>query len=181
MRKLSMDELMRPKVDEFAAQKKVPVIIVLDNIRSGLNIGSVFRTADAFAMSEIILTGVSACPPHKEIYKTALGSTESVQWKYFETNTEAIEYLHSIGFAIIAVEQTTNSLKLHEFDFEQLNSNIALVFGNEVSGVSDDFLSKADLAIEIPQLGTKHSINVAVCAGIVSWEFMKHHIKDETS
>jgi 23S rRNA (guanosine2251-2'-O)-methyltransferase len=170
MRKLSMDELNRLNQDEFSQISKLPVIIVLDNIRSLNNIGSFFRTADAFRVKNIFLCGITATPPHREIHKTALGATETVEWKYFEKVTDAISLLRSIGYQILCIEQTDESLPL--WDYKPLEKT-AFIFGNEVDGVSEDALSNCDASIEIPQEGTKHSLNVAVCGGIILWHFFR--------
>ncbi len=172
MRKLTMYELGRLNPDAFANSKKIPVTFVLDGIRSALNVGSIFRTADAFALEKIYLCGITATPPHREILKTALGSTETVDWEYFTTATEALRKLNANGYKIWAVEQAEGSILLQDLDFQGTES-LALVFGNEVDGVSEAVLQDCDGCIEIPQFGTKHSLNVAVCAGIVAWEASK--------
>ncbi len=164
MRKLSMDELNRLNVNQFKQTTKTPLVVVLDNVRSLHNIGSVFRTADAFLIESVFLCGITAKPPHREIQKTALGSTESVDWKYFETTTEAIHSLAESGYQIVGVEQTSDSIPMHDFHPKQ---KTALVFGNEVEGIDDAVLAFCDRCIEIPQHGTKHSLNISVCAGIV--------------
>jgi tRNA G18 (ribose-2'-O)-methylase SpoU len=172
MRKLSNQELQRLSVGEFKSAKKIPISIVLDNIRSLNNIGSVFRSADAFLVEKIFLCGITATPPNKEIHKTALGATESVAWEYFECVADAISVLQQEGVAVFAVEQVEGATFLHDFNLEP-SKRYALVFGNEVFGVSVDAIAKCDGSIEIPQLGTKHSLNIAVSAGIVIWEFFK--------
>jgi tRNA G18 (ribose-2'-O)-methylase SpoU len=172
MRKLTMEELGRLNPDAFASSKKIPVSIVLDGIRSALNVGSIFRTADAFALEKIYLCGITATPPHREILKTALGSTETVAWEYCTTSTEALQKLKAIGYKIWAVEQAEGSIQLQNLDFQGRES-LALVFGNEVEGVSEAVLQACDGCIEIPQFGTKHSLNVAVCTGILAWEASK--------
>jgi 23S rRNA (guanosine2251-2'-O)-methyltransferase len=169
MRKLNTEELNRMSAGDFHAAKKTPVFIVLDNIRSLNNIGSVFRTADAFRIAGIYLCGISGTPPHREISKTALGATESVEWIYFEHTIEAINLLKEQGVAILAIEQTTDSMDLKNF-IPKPSAVIALVFGNEVSGVSEEVLPLVDGCLEIPQFGTKHSFNVAVSAGIVLYD-----------
>jgi 23S rRNA (guanosine2251-2'-O)-methyltransferase len=171
MEKLGMAALGRPSLDEFKATEKHPVILVLDEVRSGLNVGSIFRTADAFALEAIYLCGITAQPPHREILKTALGSTESVAWRYFEHTHEAIEALRADDpqRRIMAIEQTTESVWLHDLTFQR-SEKYAFVLGNEVEGVATEILTRCDGAIEIPQFGTKHSLNVAVAAGIVAWE-----------
>lgn len=174
MRKLKMEELGRKTTSEFHNAGKTPITVVLDNIRSLNNIGSFFRTADAFLLEELMLCGITATPPHRDIHKTALGATESVAWSYFETTEKAIGVLRQKGYQIIAVEQTTDSIKLDE-PF-QVDAPVALIFGNEVEGVSEEAINLSDFCLEIPQYGTKHSLNVTVCAGIVIWEvFKKSH------
>jgi len=173
--KLSMDELNRKSVDEFKRSQKTPVIAVLENIRSAYNVGSVFRTADAFLLDAIYITGYTATPPHKEIKKTALGAEESVAWKHFANANEAIVDLKANGYKIYAIEQTVDSLKLQEINFEP-NEKIAVIFGNEVSGVEQETILQCDGSIEIPQLGMKHSLNIATAAGIVLWEFVRKRL-----
>lgn len=170
MKKLKLDELNRASVEEFKAMEKLPVVVVLDNVRSMHNIGSIFRTADGFAVEQICLCGITACPPHREIEKTALGATQSIDWKYYETPLQAVEALRLSGYVIIAIEQAENSLMLNEFEPEE-GKKYALIFGNEVNGVSDDVMTNIDACIEIPQFGTKHSFNIVVSAGIVLWDF----------
>lgn len=170
-RKLKMEELNRMTAGEFREAKKFPIVGVLDNIRSMNNIGSFFRTADAFRLQELILCGITATPPHRDIHKTALGATESMAWRYFPTTLEAVERLRKEGFQIISVEQAEESRKLNE-DFE-LKPPIALIFGNEVDGVEQEAIDRSDFCVEIPQYGAKHSLNVTVCAGIVIWEIFK--------
>jgi tRNA G18 (ribose-2'-O)-methylase SpoU len=170
MRKLSMAELGRKSVSEFKDAKKIPLIIVLDNVRSAHNVGSVFRTADSFLVEAVYLCGITARPPHREIQKTALGATETVSWKYFQNTVDAVDQLKENDFKIISVEQTTQSVKLNEFIPEK-NTRFAIIFGNEVSGINADIIKVSDMAIEIPQSGTKHSLNISVCAGIVIWDF----------
>lgn len=170
MRKLKLDELNRASVTEFKTQQKLPVVVVLDNVRSMHNIGSIFRTGDGFAVEQVCLCGISAQPPHREIEKTALGATQSVDWVYYEDVTEAIKQLKADGLKIIAIEQAENSTMLNEF-VPNGNDKYALVFGNEVNGVSDEVMTMADGCIEIPQFGTKHSFNIVVSAGIVLWDF----------
>jgi 23S rRNA (guanosine2251-2'-O)-methyltransferase len=164
MRKLQLTELNRKSQDEFHQSPKWPVRIILDNLRSAHNIGSVFRTADAFLTDKIYLCGITACPPNREISKTALGATESVAWQYCENTLQAIEDCKAAGYQIVVIEQTTESVILDDFNPE---GPVALVFGNEVNGVSDAVLPACDAAVEIPQFGTKHSFNVSVCAGII--------------
>lgn len=172
MRKLNMEELGRSSPEVFREQAKNQVVLVLDDIRSALNVGSAFRTADAFALEKIYLCGITATPPHREILKTALGSTETVEWEYVENAAEIVTRLQSAGYQVWAVEQVENSEKLQDFELS-LNSKIAVVFGNEVSGVNDATLTKCNGYLEIPQFGTKHSLNVAVCIGIVAWELVR--------
>jgi 23S rRNA (guanosine2251-2'-O)-methyltransferase len=173
MRKLTMDELNRKSVDEFKESEKHKVIAVLENIRSAYNVGSVFRTADAFLIESIYITGYTAKPPHKEIAKTALGAQETVDWKYFETTKEVIGALRKDGYKVFAVEQVTDSIsleKIHNLAVEK----IAFIFGNEVSGVDHETISLCDSCVEIPQFGVKHSLNISVAAGIVLWEAVKN-------
>ena len=171
MRKLNMDELNRISKEDFETAEKLPIIIVLDNIRSLSNVGAFFRTADAFRIKELLLCGITACPPHREIHKTALGADETVRWRYFETTEAACKALKAEGYRIFAVEQVEGSLPLQDFEFEP---NTAYLLGNEVEGVSDEALPYCEGAIELPQEGTKHSINVSVCAGIVMWKAFEH-------
>lgn len=169
MRKLSMDELNRKTADECKTAEKFPVVAILENIRSAYNVGSVFRTADAFLIDRIILTGYTACPPHKEIKKTALGAEDSVEWKHFSSAQEAISELKNEGYQIYAVEQATDSLLLSNLNNLE-DKKMAFVFGNEVSGVEEHTIQSCDGIIEIPQYGMKHSLNVSVTAGIVLWQ-----------
>lgn len=166
-----MDELNRLSVEEFKLADKKPVVLVLDNIRSLNNIGSIFRTADAFRLERVILCGITACPPHREIQKTALGSTESVDWNYTEKPVDAIEKLILNNYKIIALEQTENSVFLNHFSPDN-DSKYAIVLGNEINGVSDDIIKLAHFFVEIPQFGTKHSFNVTVSAGIILWDML---------
>src|SRR5688500_8627838 len=175
MRKLSMEELGRKSADEFRRSEKLPIIVVLENIRSAYNVGSVFRTSDAFLIQAIYIIGYSAKPPHKEIKKTALGAEETVDWKYFKTSAEAIEELKNSGFAVYAAEQAENSLLLNNVDAIQ-KDKLAVVFGNEVSGVEQSTINLCDGCIEIPQLGMKHSLNIATAAGVVLWELIRSKI-----
>ena len=167
MRKLSMDELNRLSKEGYEQAEKQPIIIILDNIRSLSNVGAFFRTADAFRISELVLCGITACPPHREIHKTALGADETVKWRYFETTEMACQQLKDEGYRIFAVEQVEGSIPLQDFAFKE---NSAFILGNEVEGVSEEALPYCEGAIELPQIGTKHSINVSVCAGIVMWK-----------
>jgi 23S rRNA (guanosine2251-2'-O)-methyltransferase len=175
MRKLSMEELGRKSVDEFRQSEKNPIIVVLENIRSAYNVGSVFRTADAFLIEAIYIIGYSAKPPHKEIKKTALGAEETVEWKYFKTSEEAIAELRLNGYKVYAVEQAENSYKLHAAGFRQ-NEKLAVIFGNEVTGVEQNTIQATDGCIEIPQFGMKHSLNIATAAGVVLWELVRNKL-----
>jgi len=168
MRKLKNSELCRLSVEEFKTSVKLPVVIVLDNLRSLNNVGSIFRTADSFRIEMIYLCGITATPPHREIQKTALGATESVEWQYFTKGSEALELLKKTGYKIIAVEQMEHSIGLNNYKLSP-GDKLALVFGNEIDGISDETLQHIDVCVEIPQFGTKHSFNVAVSAGIVLW------------
>ena len=168
MKKLKNSELDRISVEEFKKSKKIPITILLENIRSAHNIGSVFRTADSFLINEIILCGISAQPPNKDIRKTALGSSKSVEWKYEKNIEVAIQKLKDEGNKIISVEQTTNSISLENFEPSN-NSKYAIIFGNEVNGIEQRTIDLSDMAIEIPQYGTKHSLNISVAAGIIIW------------
>ena len=179
MRKLSMEELGRKSVDEFKQSDKFPIIVVLENIRSAYNVGSVFRTSDAFLIEAIYIIGYSAKPPHKEIKKTALGAEESVSWKYFKTSAEAIDELKIRKYKVYAVEQAEESYKLHSANFRQ-NEMVAVVFGNEVTGVEQTTIHLCDGCIEIPQLGMKHSLNIATAAGIVLWELIRSKMPPAT-
>jgi 23S rRNA (guanosine2251-2'-O)-methyltransferase len=170
--KLSMDELNRKTVEEFKRSTKTPVIAVLENIRSAYNVGSVFRTADAFLLQAIYITGYTCTPPHKEIKKTALGAEESVDWKHFTNAKEAITELKNKGYKVYAIEQALNSQQLQLMDFNS-NEKIAVIFGNEVSGVEQTTIEQCDGCIEIPQLGMKHSLNIATAAGVVLWEIVR--------
>lgn len=175
MRKLSMDELGRKSVDEFKLSEKTPIIVVLENIRSAYNVGSVFRTSDAFLVEAIYIVGYTSQPPHKEIKKTALGAEESVIWKHFNTSTEAIAELRENGYNIYAVEQAEGSFKLNAIGFDK-EEKIAVIFGNEKAGVEQSTISLCDGCIEIPQLGMKHSLNIATAAGVVLWELVRGRI-----
>lgn len=168
-----MENLGRLSVADFKTRPKTPLVLVLDNVRSGLNVGSIFRTADAFALEKVLLCGITAQPPHREILKTALGSTDSVEWEYFAEASEAVQKLKNAGYRVMAIEQTTEKTWLQEFKAETAGK-YAFVLGNEVEGVDTTTLAFCDGALEIPQFGTKHSLNVAVAAGIVVWEFVRH-------
>lgn len=165
-------DLGRKTVEEFRRSEKFPIVIVLDNVRSMHNVGSVFRTADAFLVNGIWLCGYTPRPPHRDIHKTALGATETVSWHYAELGSHAVDHLKTEGYRIFAVEQVEKSIPLHEFSFDSTDK-IAVVFGNEVSGVSADILERCDGFLEIPQFGMKHSLNVSVAAGIVLWELVR--------
>jgi tRNA G18 (ribose-2'-O)-methylase SpoU len=168
--KLKLEELNRVSVEEFKQQEKLPVVVVLDSVRSLHNVGSVFRTSDGFSVERILLCGITGQPPHREIEKTALGATQSIDWCHYENITSAIEDLRKEGYQIIAIEQAKNSTQLHEFR-PLLNQKYALILGNEVNGVSEEAMSQIDDCIEIPQFGTKHSFNIVISAGIVLWDF----------
>jgi 23S rRNA (guanosine2251-2'-O)-methyltransferase len=170
MRKLRNFELNRLDIEGFEKTHKIPVTVVLDQVRSLYNVGSIFRTADAFLIKELILVGITAVPPNKEIDKTALGATETVQWKHYKETAAAIDYIKSTGSKIIVVEQTDQSIDLKDFEFR---NEISIVFGHEVKGVDNKWLEASEAAIEIPMAGTKHSFNVGVAAGIVLWELFK--------
>ncbi len=169
MRKLKNSELDRLDVDEFKNATKTPIIIVLDNIRSLNNIGSVFRTSDAFLVEKIYLCGITAKPPHKDIHKTALGATDSMAWEYVEHTIDLVTKLKSDGVEIVSIEQAENAVFLNDFIVES-NKKYALVFGNEVKGVAQEIVSASDVVLEIPQYGTKHSLNISVSAGVVVWD-----------
>lgn len=170
MQKLKLDDLNRVSVDEFKEQEKLPVIVVLDNVRSMHNIGSVFRTADGFSIAGVYLCGITAQPPHREIEKTALGATQSVNWQHFETTLDAVSALKADGYEIIAIEQAAGSTMLNTYQPDG-SKKFALIFGNEVNGVADEVMAQIDQCIEIPQFGTKHSFNITISAGIVLWDF----------
>ena len=172
MRKLKNNELGRISVDEFKTVKKTPLIVVLDNIRSLNNIGSVFRTSDAFLIEKIYLCGICATPPNKEIHKTALGATESVAWEYVEDTLTLVEKLKSENVKVLSIEQAENSTKLNTF-YPEENEKYAIVMGNEVKGVQQEVVNASDLCIEIPQLGTKHSLNISVTTGVVLWDLFQ--------
>jgi len=169
-RKLENKELNRKTLDEFKVSSKMPIIVVLDNIRSLNNIGSVFRTSDAMLVEKIVLCGISGTPPHKDIHRTALGAEDSVAWEYFEKTIDAIKKLKGDGFKVISLEQTIGSIDLMSYQPEQ-GLKYALVFGNKLRGVEQEVVNLSDECIEIPQFGTKHSFNIAVSAGIVLWDF----------
>ncbi len=171
-----MEELGRKTIEEFRQSEKVPVIVVLENIRSAYNVGSVFRTSDAFLIEAIYITGYSARPPHKEVKKTALGAEDTVNWKHFASAREAIEDLRSQGYQVFAVEQVSSSMKLHEWN-RKGDEKTAVIFGNEVSGVEQSTIELCDGCVEIPQLGMKHSLNIATAVGVVLWELVRETFK----
>ena len=176
MRKLKTLELDRLSPNEFKSVEKTPIVLILDNVRSGLNVGSAFRTADAFALQSILLCGITATPPHREILKTAIGASATVDWTHFERVEDAVAHCKELGMSVFAIEQTDASLPLDEFALPENKNGFALVFGNEVDGVSDVVLPEIDGAIEIRQFGTKHSLNVSVSLGVVVWEFWRQMI-----
>ena len=175
MRKLKMEELNRKSVQQFRQSEKIPVIAVLENVRSAYNVGSVFRTADAFLIEGIYICGYTAKPPHKEIRKTALGADETVDWKPFSNAQQAIETLKQQGYLVYAVEQTEKSITLQSFE-SKASGKIAVIFGNEVTGVEQSTIQLCHGTLEIPQLGMKHSLNISVAAGIVLWELAKAYL-----
>jgi len=169
--KKNLSELNRLNIEDFKATEKIPLVVVLDNIRSQHNVGAVFRTSDAFLVEKIYLCGITATPPNREIHKAALGATESVDWEYFEKTVDVVNLLKTQGFSVFALEQTQNSISF--LKLPKLPTPIALILGNEVDGISDDVMPLVDGALEIPQFGTKHSLNVSVSAGIAIWEIFK--------
>lgn len=171
-----MDELDRLSVEGFKKVEKIPVVIVMDNIRSSHNVGSMFRTSDAFRVDELILCGITNTPPHKDIEKTALGATRSLNWRYFKETMEAVDALKADGYTILAIEQAEGSIMLDAFPFPA-EEKLAFIFGNEVFGVDDAVMKKVDACIEIPQFGTKHSFNVVVSAGIILWDYYSKTLK----
>lgn len=176
MRKLTMDELGRKSVEDFKMANKKPIVVVMDNIRSMHNVGSVFRTSDGFLIDGICLCGFTPQPPHRDIHKTALGSTDTVDWVYYEETTQAINELKQKGFKVYAIEQTEGSIRLEQFKQvhpETIQHPMAFVFGNEVDGVDQAVIELCDGVIEIPQWGMKHSLNISVAAAIVLWEFVR--------
>jgi 23S rRNA (guanosine2251-2'-O)-methyltransferase len=173
MRKLGNSELGRKSAEEFRSAEKLPIVVVLDNVRSAYNVGSVFRTADGFPIEAIYLCGITGHPPHKEISKTALGATETVSWKYFKSTLEAVSQLKGAGYKVFAIEQAEGSFMLNNMQHPDFNGKIAMIFGHEVDGVQQDVINCCDGCIEIPQGGTKHSLNIAVSAGVVLWEFFR--------
>lgn len=175
MRKLATDELNRISPDEFKQTDKTPIVVILDNVRSLNNIGSIFRTADAFKLEAIYLCGISATPPHKEIHKTALGAEDTVHWEYFEKTELAVIKLKEKNYQLVAVEQTASSIRLENFKIDS-ETGYGLMFGNEVKGVEQEMINQCVASVEIPQFGTKHSFNVSVSAGIVLWEWYRQMI-----
>lgn len=175
MRKLRTIEMQRLTLDEFHEAHKLPLTVVLDDVRSLHNVGSVFRSSDAFRVEAVYLCGITATPPHPEIHKTALGGEDSVAWRYFKTATEAIDALHKEGVYVYSIEQVEGSTKLQDLTLDT-DKRYAVVFGNEVKGVHQEVVDMSDGCLEIPQFGTKHSLNVSVTAGIVTWEFAKQYI-----
>ncbi len=171
--KKTMEELNRLNATEAQQADKQPIIIIMDDIRSMHNVGSAFRTCDAFMITSLYLCGYTPQPPHRDIHKTALGATETVNWQYFSNTTEAVNAARALGYKIVAVEQAHNSTMLHDFNMQQ-NDKIALVFGNEVTGVSEEIMQVADACIEIPQWGSKHSLNISVSLGVVLWELVRN-------
>lgn len=171
-RKLKLWELDRPTVEEFKLAEKFPLILILDNIRSLSNVGTFFRTADAFNVEKIYICGITAQPPHREIQKTALGATESVDWEYIESVDDLLKQLKNDGYKICSVEQTENTTMLNSLTINR-SEKYALIMGNEVDGVQQSVVDASDLILEVPQFGTKHSLNVSVCAGVVLWEFVR--------
>lgn len=172
MRKLLNEELCRPTLEEYAEVDKLPVVVVLDNVRSAQNVGSFFRTADAFGIERIMLCGISSTPPNREIHKTALGAELSVKWNYFATTMECVESLRREGYTILAIEQIEGAVMLNDFKADP-DKRYAIIFGNEVEGVDQAVADVVDGAIEIPQVGIKHSLNVSVTAGILMWEMFR--------
>tara|TARA_B100000809_G_scaffold59902_1_gene56433 strand:+ start:1099 stop:1626 length:528 start_codon:yes stop_codon:yes gene_type:complete len=171
MRKLATEELKRVNIEEFQANDKHPFVVVMDNVRSMNNVGSAFRTCDAFAAEKLYLTGITATPPHREINKTAIGAQDSVAWEYAESTAGLLKDLKEKGYKIAIIEQTDQSLELNNFE-PLANEKYAFVFGNEVFGVDEEALVLADIGLEIPQFGTKHSLNVSVCVGVIVWDFI---------
>ena len=171
MRKLKITEMQRLQPEEFKNIQKIPLVVVLDNVRSLHNVGSVFRTSDAFLVESVYLCGITAVPPHPEIHKTALGAENTVDWKYVEKTLEAVKQLKQEGYQVVAIEQAENSLSLAHLQLE--NNKYAIILGNEVHGVAQEVMDECDFCIEIPQFGTKHSLNVSVTAGILIWEIFK--------
>ncbi len=176
MRKLKLDELGRISAEEYKGIEKHPIVVVLDNVRSMHNVGAVFRTSDAFLIDKIYLCGITATPPHKEIHKTAIGAENSVEWEYVKDSNELVAKLKKDNYQIITIEQTEGSVLLNEFEVDQ-NQKYAIVMGNEVDGVQQSIIDQCDTCIEIPQSGTKHSLNVSVCTGIILWKWYEGFMK----
>lgn len=177
MRKLKLNELGRISVNEFKESPKTPIIVVLDNIRSLHNVGSIFRTSDAFRLEAVYLCGITSTPPHKEIHKTALGAEDSVEWRYFNETTDAVEKLKKDGYLAIGIEQVEGSTELNTFE-PNTKMKFAVILGNEVKGVNQEVINQCDFCLEIPQHGTKHSFNVSVTAGIVLWELTRPWLRE---
>ena len=176
MRKLKLDELGRVSAEEYKVIEKHPIVVVLDNVRSMHNVGAVFRTSDAFLIDKIYLCGITATPPHKEIHKTAIGAENSVDWEYVKDSNELVTKLKEDGYQIVTIEQTEGSVLLNEFEVDQ-SKKYAIVMGNEVDGVQQSIIDQCDTCIEIPQSGTKHSLNVSVCTGIILWKWYEGFMK----
>ena len=176
MRKLKLDELGRVSAEEYKVIEKHPIVVVLDNVRSMHNVGAVFRTSDAFLIDKIYLCGITATPPHKEIHKTAIGAENSVDWEYVKDSNELIKKLKKDDYQIVTIEQTEGSVLLNEFEVDQ-SKKYAIVMGNEVDGVQQSIIDECDTCIEIPQSGTKHSLNVSVCTGIILWKWYEGFMK----
>ncbi|GEM51590.1 RNA methyltransferase [Empedobacter brevis] len=176
MRKLKLDELGRISAEEYKGIEKHPIVVVLDNVRSMHNVGAVFRTSDAFLIDKIYLCGITATPPHKEIHKTAIGAENSVEWEYVKDSNELVAKLKKDNYQIITIEQTEGSVLLNEFEVDH-NQKYAIVMGNEVDGVQQSIIDQCDTCIEIPQSGTKHSLNVSVCTGIILWKWYEGFMK----
>lgn len=172
MRKIKVSEMLRLTPEEYKKSEKLPVVVVLDNVRSMNNVGSIFRTCDTFRVKAIFLCGITPLPPHPDIHKTALGAEESVDWYYYKTTEEAVNVLREENFTLCSIEQVHGSCKLNEFKYENIKP-YAIIFGNEVDGIDQAIVDKSDLCLEIPQLGTKHSMNVSVTAGVVLWEIFR--------
>lgn len=176
MRKLKLSELGRSSVEEYRASSKLPVTVILDSIRSAHNVGSIFRTSDAMAIQQLVLCGITAKPPHKEINKTAIGATNSVEWSYEEDIVQVVSKAKKEGQLIIGIEQTNKSVALQDYEFNS-GQSLVIIVGNEVDGISEGILPLLDIALEVPQFGTKHSLNVAVCTGIILWTIRQAHLK----
>jgi tRNA G18 (ribose-2'-O)-methylase SpoU len=175
MRKITNQELGRPSAEEFAAMEKMAVTVVLDNVRSAQNVGAFFRTGDAFAVERVMLCGITATPPSRDIHKSSLGAEFTVAWEYYQTTTEAVTMLKEQGYTVLAIEQVEGAVMLDKLDVDP-TKKYAIVFGNEVMGVDQTVVDICDGAIEVPQVGTKHSINVSVCGGVVLWKFFERFI-----